>query len=110
MALQEALLVLDPLFLVLEDQLLMVDLFLDLSTVGCQVLSCVLSKIYNLEKILVLKYAKGGGMGAHGGFGGPGGPQQSLQGPLAYLERTTSNIGGSMGAMGPGGGMGMMNR
>ena len=46
-ALQEALLVLDPLFLVLEDQLLMVDLFLDLSTVGCQVLSCVLSKIYN---------------------------------------------------------------
>ena len=106
MALQEALLVLDPLFLVLEDQLLMVDLFLDLSTVGCQVLSCILSKIYNL----VIKYAKGGGMGAHGGFGGPGGPQQSLQGPLAYLERTTSNIGGSMGAMGPGGGMGMMNR
>ena len=105
-ALQEALLVLDPLFLVLEDQLLMVDLFLDLSTVGCQVLSCILSKIYNL----VLKYEKGGGMGAHGGFGGPGGPQQSLQGPLAYLERTTSNIGGSMGAMGPGGGMGMMNR
>lgn len=52
----------------------------------------------------------GGGMGAHGGFGGAGGPQQSLQGPLAYLERTTSNIGGSMGAMGPGGGMGMMNR
>lgn len=49
-------------------------------------------------------------MGAHGGFGGAGGPQQSLQGPLAYLERTTSNIGGSMGAMGPGGGMGMMNR
>ena len=84
----------------------MVDLFLDLSTVGCQVLSCILSKIYNL----VLKYEKGGGMGAHGGFGGPGGPQQSLQGPLAYLERTTSNIGGSMGAMGPGGGMGMMNR
>ena len=49
-------------------------------------------------------------MGAHGGFGGSGGPQQSLQGPLAYLERTTSNIGGSMGAMGPGAGMGMMNR
>ena len=51
-------------------------------------------------------------MGAHGGFGGAGGgPQQSsLTGPLAYLERTTSNIGGSMGAMGPGGGMGMMNR
>ena len=58
----------------------------------------------------ILNYVKGGGMGAHGGFGGGGGPQQSLQGPLAYLERTTSNIGGSMGAMGPGGGMGMMNR
>ena len=51
----------------------------------------------------------GGGMGGHGGFG-PGGGQQSLQGPLAYLERTTSNIGGGMGAMGPGGGVGMMNR
>ena len=50
-ALQEALLVLDPLFLVLEDQLLMVDLFLDLSTVGCQVLSCILSKIYPCYKI-----------------------------------------------------------
>ena len=49
-ALQEALLDLDPLFLVLEDQLLMVDLFLDLSTVGCQVLSCILSKIYNSEQ------------------------------------------------------------
>ena len=41
----------------------------------------------------------------HGGFGPPGG-QQSLQGPLAYLERTTSNIGG----MGGPGGLGMMNR
>ena len=51
----------------------------------------------------------GGGMGGHGDFG-PGGGQQSVQGPLAYLERTTSNIGGGMGAMGPGGGMGMMNR
>ena len=31
------------------------------------------------------------------------------QGPLAYLERTTSSIGG-MGMGGPGQGMGMMNR
>ena len=51
----------------------------------------------------------GGGMGGHGDFG-PGGGQQSVQGPLAYLERTTSNIGGGMGAMGAWGGMGMMNR
>ena len=29
----------------------------------------------------------------HNMYGGPGG-QQNLQGPLAYLERTTSNIGG----------------
>jgi len=35
--------------------------------------------------------------------------QQTLQGPLAYLERTTSNIGGP-GGMGGGGPMGMMNR
>lgn len=44
-------------------------------------------------------------------FGGPGGQQggqQNLQGPLAYLERTTSNIGGGMGG-GPGP-MGMNNR
>ena len=33
------------------------------------------------------------------GGSGPGG--QSLPGPLAYLERTTSNIGGPMGAGGP---------
>ena len=31
----------------------------------------------------------------HNMYGGPGpGGQQNLQGPLAYLERTTSNIGG----------------
>ena len=37
--------------------------------------------------------------------------QQNLQGPLAYLERTTSNIGGPGGiGGGPGGPMGMMNR
>ena len=36
--------------------------------------------------------------------------QQNLQGPLAYLERTTSNIGGPGGMSGPGGPMGMMNR
>ena len=37
--------------------------------------------------------------------------QQNLHGPLAYLERTTSNIGGPGGIGGvPGGPMGMMNR
>ena len=105
MALQ-ALVVQVPLFLVPVVQLHMVDLFLGLSTVGCQVPSFWIRLQLKLFTIDV----KGGGMGAHGGFGGAGGPQQSLQGPLAYLERTTSNIGGSMGAMGPGGGMGMMNR
>lgn len=43
-----------------------------------------------------------------GGSAGPQGPQPSLQGPLAYLERTTSSIGGGVG--GPGQGMNMMNR
>ena len=38
------------------------------------------------------------------------GGQGPLQGPLAYLERTTSNIGGPMGpGMGGAGGGGMMN-
>ena len=38
--------------------------------------------------------------GQHHNMYGPGG-QQNLQGPLAYLERTTSNIGGSAGGMMP---------
>ena len=90
MALQ-ALVVRVPPFLVPAVQLHMVDLFLGLSTAGCQVPSFC-SYWIRVQLKLFTNDVKGGGMGAHGGFGGSGGPQQSLQGPLAYLERTTSNI------------------
>ena len=95
---------------VLEDQLLMVALCLGHSILGCQVPSSIdFISFYESFSFHSKCFQGGGGMGGHGDFG-PGGGQQSVQGPLAYLERTTSNIGGGMGAMGPWGGMGMMNR
>jgi len=66
-ALQEALLVLDPLFLVLEDQLLMVDLFLDLSTVGCQAGEWVLMAVLEVQEVPSLEFRGPQGVqrGAH---------------------------------------------